>query len=98
MCLAVPGQILNTTTIGGQRVGQVRFGGVIRQAFLDFVPEAEVGDFVMVHVGFAISRVDAEEAARAYQLLETMGLLEEEGLVGSAAPPATEGAPDGGGT
>jgi len=98
MCLAVPGQILNTTTIGGQRVGQVRFGGVIRQAFLDFVPEAEVGDFVMVHVGFAISRVDAEEAARAYQLLETLGMLEEEGLGSAASPPAAEDASGGGGT
>lgn len=87
MCLAVPGKILSTTTIGGQRVGQVRFGGVVRQAFLDFVPEAAEGDFVMVHVGFAISRVDAEEAERAYELLERLGMLEQEGL-GEPAHPA----------
>ena len=91
MCLAVPGQVLGITTIGGQRVGQVRFGGVIRQAYLDFVPEAEAGDFVMVHVGFAISRVDAEEAERTYKLLETLGWLEEEGLAGAAAPPSVPG-------
>ena len=80
MCLAVPGQILDTTDIGASRVGNVRFGGVTRQAFLDFVPEAQVGDFVMVHVGFAISRVDAAEAQRTYELLERLGFLEEEGL------------------
>ncbi|HEY4361727.1 MAG TPA: HypC/HybG/HupF family hydrogenase formation chaperone [Bryobacteraceae bacterium] len=91
MCLAVPGQILETTDIGASRIGNVRFGGVTRQAFLDFVPEAQVGDFVMVHVGFAISRVDAEEAARTYQLLENLGFLEEEGLGKSA--PAPEPAP-----
>ena len=94
MCLAVPGQILSTTTIGGQRVGQVRFGGVTRQAFLDFVPEAVEGDFVMIHVGFAISRVDAEEAERTYKLLETLGMLEGEGL-GSAAPSPALSNPDG---
>lgn len=86
MCLAVPGKILSTSTIGGQRVGQVRFGGIVRQAFLDFVPEATEGDFVMVHVGFAISRVDADEAERAYELLERLGMLEQEGLNEAALP------------
>ncbi len=80
MCLAVPGKILETEEINGSRIGRVQFGGVTRQASLDFVPEAAVGDYVIVHVGFAISRLDAEEAARTYQLLESMGLLEEEGL------------------
>jgi len=80
MCLAVPGQILDTTDIGASRIGNVSFGGVTRQAFLDFVPEAQVGDFVMVHVGFAISRVDAGEAHRTYALLEKLGFLEDEGL------------------
>ena len=51
---------------------------VIRQTCLDLVPEASVGDYVLVHVGFAISLVDQEEAARSYQLLESMGLLQEE--------------------
>lgn len=96
MCLAVPGRILSTTTIAGQRVGQVRFGGVVRQAFLDFVPEAREGDFVMVHVGFAISRVDAEEAERAYELLQSLGMLEEEGLAEPAPPLPPEEPPSGG--
>jgi len=60
------------------RAGRIQFGGILRQASLDFVPEAQVGDYVMVHVGFAISRVDAEEARRTYELLEEMGALADE--------------------
>ena len=80
MCLAVPGKIIDTQEIGESRIGRVQFGGVTRQAYLGFVPEANVGDYVLVHVGFAISRIDAEEAERTYQLLEKMGQLQEEGL------------------
>jgi len=78
MCLAVPGKIVSVEEIGGNRVGKVEFGGVTREAFLDFVPEAGMGDYVLVHVGFAISKVDEEEAARTYEMLEQMGMLEEE--------------------
>jgi hydrogenase expression/formation protein HypC len=78
MCLAIPGKVVTIEQSNGLRVGRVQFGGIVRQASLDFVPEAEVGDYVMVHVGFAISRVDAEEAERTYQLLEEMGALEAE--------------------
>ena len=78
MCLAVPGKIIEAEERDGNRIAKVQFGGIVRQAYLNFVPEAQVGDYVMVHVGFAISRVDAEEAARTYRLLEEMGLLEEE--------------------
>jgi hydrogenase expression/formation protein HypC len=78
MCLAVPGKVLTKENIGGVDVGQVQFGGVVRQVALGFVPEADIGDYVMVHVGFAISKVDAEEAKRTYELLEQLGALEEE--------------------
>ncbi|HXZ28788.1 MAG TPA: HypC/HybG/HupF family hydrogenase formation chaperone [Terriglobales bacterium] len=78
MCLAVPGKILSTEERGGARTARVMFGGITKQAYLDFVPEAGVGDYVMVHVGFAISKVDAAEAARTYEILEQMGLLEAE--------------------
>ncbi|MGD0226553.1 MAG: HypC/HybG/HupF family hydrogenase formation chaperone [Terriglobia bacterium] len=64
---------------------------ITRPAYLEFVPEAAVGDYVMVHVGFAISRVNAEEAARTYELLEEMGLFESEGL-----GPASSADPGGG--
>jgi len=84
MCLAVPGKILDVEERDGSRIARVQFGGITRPAYLEFVPEAAVGDYVMVHVGFALSRVDAEEATRTYKLLEEMGLLESEGL--GAAP------------
>lgn len=78
MCLAVPGKILDVQEHKGGRTARVQFGGIVRQAHLDFVPAAQVGDYVMVHVGFAISTVDAEEAERTYRVLEEMGLLEAE--------------------
>lgn len=78
MCLAIPGKILDTEEIAGIRVGRVQFGGVTRNAYLDYVPEAVVGDYVMVHVGFALSKVDQDEAARTYESMRVMGLLEAE--------------------
>lgn len=78
MCLAIPGKVAKIQIKEGVRTGRVLFGGIARQACLDFVPEAREGDFVMVHVGFAISVVDKEEAERTYALLESMGVLGEE--------------------
>jgi len=78
MCLAIPGKVAEIQIKEGVRTGRVLFGGIARQACLDFVPEAREGDFVMVHVGFAISVVDKEEAERTYALLESMGVLGEE--------------------
>ena len=78
MCLAVPGKVLTKQNIGGGEVGEVQFAGITRQVALGFVPEAEVRDYVMVHVGFAISRLDADEAQRTYEILEQLGALEEE--------------------
>jgi len=78
VCLAIPGRILSSEMQNGIRVGRVQFGGVTRETCLDFVPEATVGDYVIVHVGFAISRVDPEEAERSYEVLESMGLLKAE--------------------
>jgi hydrogenase expression/formation protein HypC len=78
MCLAVPGKVIECQQVDGARMGRVQFGGIVRSVSLHFVPEAVVGDYVMVHVGFAISRVDAEEAERTFKLLAEMGALEEE--------------------
>ena len=75
MCLAVPGKVLDCDETSGVREGRVQFAGIVRRVRLDFVPEAQVGDYVMVHVGFAISRVDAEEAERTLALLSEMGAL-----------------------
>jgi hydrogenase expression/formation protein HypC len=72
MCLAVPGKILEATDVGISRIAKVEFGGVTRQVYLDFVPEAQPGDYVLVHVGFAISRLEEEEAQRTYELLRQL--------------------------
>ena len=77
MCLAIPGKVLEEFDRGGMRIGKIRFGGIVREASLDYTPEAKVGDYVLVHVGFAISTVNAEEAERTYQLLEQMDQLTE---------------------
>jgi hydrogenase expression/formation protein HypC len=71
MCLAVPGQIVE---IQGDRPetrsGRVRFGGILKEINLAFVPEAQQGDYVLVHVGFAITRIDEAEAARVFAYLK----------------------------
>ncbi len=85
MCLAIPGKVLQAEDQNGMRVGRVQFGGIVRSVRLDFVPEVCVGDYVMVHVGFAISQVDEEEAGRTYDLLREMGALEAE------LPPSEDG-------
>ncbi len=78
MCLAIPGKILDTDEIAGLRIGRVQLGGITRKAYLDYVPDAMPGDYVMVHVGFAIAKLDEAEALRAFDLMDRMGLLDEE--------------------
>jgi hydrogenase expression/formation protein HypC len=77
MCLGIPGEVLALREEDGVVVGRVRFGGITKDVCLSCVPEAVVGDFVLVHVGFAIARVDREAAASAYRTLEELGLLAE---------------------
>jgi len=77
MCLAVPGKITETYDRDGVRMAKVDFGGISREACLAYVPEAVPGQYVMVHVGFAITLVDEEEAARTYKYLEEMDQLAE---------------------
>jgi hydrogenase expression/formation protein HypC len=78
VCLAIPGRILYTEVRNGIRLGLVQFGGVTRDTCLDLLPEASVGDYVLVHVGFAMSLVDRAEAERTYSLLDSLGLLDGE--------------------
>jgi hydrogenase expression/formation protein HypC len=77
MCLAIPGKVIESFEQRGLRMAKVQFGGITREACLEYVPETQVGDYVLVHVGFAISRVDEEEAKRTYDLLESMDQLTE---------------------
>ena len=77
MCLAIPGKVVEAFDQGGMRMAKVQFGGIIREACLEYVPDTKVGEYVLVHVGFAISKVDEEEAHRTYQILEEMDQLSE---------------------
>jgi hydrogenase expression/formation protein HypC len=82
MCLGVPGQLEDIFEEDGLAMGRVSFAGVTRRVCLELVPGLVRGDYVLVHVGFALSRVDAGEAAR---LLELLAELEFEGARGGAA-------------
>jgi hydrogenase expression/formation protein HypC len=79
MCLAVPGKIVSITEEQGLglRRGKIDFGGVIKEACLAFTPEASVGDYVLVHVGFSLSVIDEAEAKKIFETLEEMQRLEE---------------------
>lgn len=76
MCLGIPGEVTELFDREGLRFGRVRFGGVSREVCLEYQPEAVVGDFVLVHVGFAISTIDAHEAARTWETLLQLGEIE----------------------
>jgi len=80
MCLAVPGKVVEITDGDDPafRRGKVDFGGIRKEVSLAYTPEAEVGKYVLVHVGFAISVIDEEEAQRVFEYLKQMGNLEEE--------------------
>jgi hydrogenase expression/formation protein HypC len=89
MCLGIPGEITSVREDGGLRVGRVRFAGISREVCLAYVPEAAVGDYVLVHVGFAISMIDREAAERSYRILEELGQIAElsDGGDGAEEPP-----------
>jgi hydrogenase expression/formation protein HypC len=77
MCLAIPGRVIEVFEDRGLRMGRVDFGGTVRKACLEHLPEATLGDYVLVHVGFALSLVDPEEARRTYKFLEELEQLDE---------------------
>jgi len=78
MCLAIPGKVVS---ISGDdaltRMGRIDFSGVVKEASLAYVPEVQVGDYVIVHVGFALSKVDEAEAQKVFEYLQQMGELGE---------------------
>jgi hydrogenase expression/formation protein HypC len=78
MCLAIPGKIESITGDDPLvRMGKINFGGVLKEASLAYVPEAQVGDYVIVHVGFALSVVDEAEAHKVFEYLRQMDELDE---------------------
>jgi hydrogenase expression/formation protein HypC len=95
MCLAIPGKV---TSISGEdpllRSGKVDFGGVLKEVSLAYVPEVKVGDYVIVHVGFALSRVDEAEANQVFEYLREMQELTELEDSGAGVPPAVTTSPE----
>ena len=78
MCLGIPGKVMEIYGSEGLQMGMVDFGGVRREVCMAYVAdEVDAGDYVIVHVGFAISKVDEEEARRTFQLLEELSELDE---------------------
>lgn len=78
MCLAIPGQVLEIATDAhGVQMARTNFGGVVKQVCLEYTPDVRPGDYVLVHVGFALGKVNEAEAARTYRVLEEMSQLSE---------------------
>ena len=79
MCLAIPGKIQSIESMydGLVRMAKVSFGGIVKQASLEMVPDAQIGDYVLVHVGVAITKVDEEEAAKTFEYLKEIGEIDE---------------------
>lgn len=78
MCLGVPGKIVEIYEADGLKMGKVDFGGVVREACLEYVPQAVVGDYTVIHVGFAISQLSEQEAEETLAMLREIIDLEEE--------------------
>jgi hydrogenase expression/formation protein HypC len=77
MCLGIPGKVLKTYQEHDVLMGKVDFGGVSKQVCLEHVPDVRIGQYVLVHVGFALSKIDEDEAARVFEFLEGMNQLDE---------------------
>lgn len=100
MCLAIPGKVEEIATEDGLRVGLVNFGGVRKKVCLEYVPDLAVGDYTIVHVGFALSKIDEETALKTLEDFREMGALEaelgsEEEAFARAAAARPSACPDG---
>jgi hydrogenase expression/formation protein HypC len=78
MCLAIPGKIVEIYEVNGLRMGKIDFGGVTREACLAYVPEAQLGEYTVIHVGFAISQLSEEEAQETIALIREIANMDEE--------------------
>ena len=95
MCLGVPGKITTIFEQNGLKMGRIDFGGVTRDVCLAYVPEAQIGDYVIVHVGFALSRVDEAEANQVFEYLREMEELSDLQDSGAGVSPAVASPPGG---
>jgi hydrogenase expression/formation protein HypC len=85
MCLGIPGKVTEIYDSNGTRMGKVDFSGIVKETCLEYVPEVEVGDYTIIHVGFAITKLDEESALETLALFEEIGMLGEELGVEEAA-------------
>jgi hydrogenase expression/formation protein HypC len=78
MCLGIPGQVKEIYEANGAKMGKVNFGGIVKEVCLEYVPELEVGEYTIVHVGFALTRIDEQSAMETLGMFQEMGVLDEE--------------------
>lgn len=96
MCLGIPGKLLEIHERDSLPMGKVEFGGIVKDICLAYVPEVQVGEYVLVHVGFAISRIDEEEAQEIFSYIQQIGELselEDDALPAGAVDPPAEKSP-----
>lgn len=89
MCLGIPGQVKEIYEMNGIRMGKVDFNGIVKDVCLAYLPDINVGDYTIVHVGFAITRLDEQSALETLALFENLGVLDEELHTGAAEEEAT---------
>jgi hydrogenase expression/formation protein HypC len=87
MCLGIPGRIKEIYELNGARMGKADFNGIEKEVCLAYLPEIEVGDYTIVHVGFAITRLDEQSALETLELFHSLGVLDEELNAGAEATP-----------
>jgi hydrogenase expression/formation protein HypC len=75
MCLGIPGKVIELYNVDGMKMGKIDFGGVIKEACLEYLPEIQVGGYAIVHVGFGISQIDEEQARQTLQMLREMDVM-----------------------
>jgi hydrogenase expression/formation protein HypC len=78
MCLGIPGKVTELYQANGMKMGKVDFGGVVKEACLEYLPEIQIGDYTIVHVGFGISQLDEEEAQETLKLLKELDMITAE--------------------
>ncbi len=86
MCLGIPGKVIELYQANNMKMGKVDFGGVVKEACMEYLPEIQVGDYTIIHVGFGISRLDEKEAQETLEILQQMDMLANELPDGEGQP------------
>ncbi|MBN1680005.1 MAG: HypC/HybG/HupF family hydrogenase formation chaperone [Anaerolineae bacterium] len=78
MCLGIPGKVVDIYEQNGLKMGKIDFGGIVKEACLAYVPDVTIGDYTIIHVGFALNIIDEAEAQKTLELFDQIGMIEEE--------------------